>query len=409
MPVVTLFSCSHCAAEKVADGVAEALQLTRLEAVLYQQAAERYRVSGDKLRNAVHGPVSQLPTWPADRTKYAAYLRATLIELVKQDNAFYFGFGGHLLPRRLRHFLHICLVSSPEERTAAAVEQDGISIDRAGRRIRRADEERSNWTTFLHGKAPYDDTLYHWMIPLHATPVEDAVEIISRLARKEEFQTTPESQKALDNALLEARARVALIEKGKMGVALSASGSEIYISGSQGEELPELDLRQIEEILLSLPGIENVSTLDRVTGTEVPLAPVSKGLMALPKKIMLVDDEKEFAETLAERLLTRNIESIIAHDGEEALKKLNEELPGIMILDIRMPGMDGLDVLRHVKAAHPDLEVIMLTGHGSKKEESLARQLGAYAYLNKPIKIDILVQTMQEATQKQTTRKAIQS
>ena len=117
----------------------------------------------------------------------------------------------------------------------------------------------------------------------------------------------------------------------------------------------------------------------------------------MPKKILLVDDEKEFVHTLSERLQTRNLDSAVVYDGEQALSVLETEAPEVMVLDLKMPGIDGLEVLRRVKRDHPATEVIILTGHGSEQEEKLAEELGAFAYLNKPVDIDVLAETMKKA------------
>jgi DNA-binding NtrC family response regulator len=71
-----------------------------------------------------------------------------------------------------------------------------------------------------------------------------------------------------------------------------------------------------------------------------------------------------------------------------------------MVLDLKMPGIDGMEVLRRMKKEHPHVEVIILTGHGGETEEALARELGAFAYLKKPVDIDVLSQTMKEAYRK---------
>ena len=117
-------------------------------------------------------------------------------------------------------------------------------------------------------------------------------------------------------------------------------------------------------------------------------------------KILLVDDEKEFVETLSERMEMRDLPSDIALDGEQALQKVEEEAPDVMVLDLKMPGIDGMEVLRRVKKAYPDVQVIMLTGHGSEKEEEEARRLGAFEYLQKPTGVDKIVQTIKRAFKK---------
>ena len=93
----------------------------------------------------------------------------------------------------------------------------------------------------------------------------------------------------------------------------------------------------------------------------------------------------------------RGVCPTIAHDGEQALALVEDDRPEVMVLDLRMPGLDGLEVLRRLKTSHPEIEVIIVTGHGSERDERAARDLGAFAYLSKPVSIDVLVRTMKEA------------
>ena len=118
----------------------------------------------------------------------------------------------------------------------------------------------------------------------------------------------------------------------------------------------------------------------------------------MPKiKILLVDDEETFVQTLSERMQMREVGSEIALDGEQALKQLKDKQPDVMVLDLKMPGMNGMEVLRRVKDAYPDVQVIMLTGHGSEKDEEEARKLGVFEYLQKPVEIDELMKHVKYA------------
>ena len=113
--------------------------------------------------------------------------------------------------------------------------------------------------------------------------------------------------------------------------------------------------------------------------------------------LLLVDDEKEFVSTLAERLQMRGIQPQVAFSGEEALEMLKRNVPDVMVLDLKMPGIDGLEVLRRVKKRHPRVQVIILTGHGSERDEAAARRLGAFDHLQKPVDLNDLVQVMGQA------------
>lgn len=114
-------------------------------------------------------------------------------------------------------------------------------------------------------------------------------------------------------------------------------------------------------------------------------------------KILLVDDEKEFVETLADRIKLRDHKADVALNGEQALKKLDDDIPDVVVLDLKMPGIDGMEVLRRIRKAYPKVQVIMLTGHGSEKHEEEARKIGAFEYLQKPVDIETLMKKVKLA------------
>jgi len=121
-------------------------------------------------------------------------------------------------------------------------------------------------------------------------------------------------------------------------------------------------------------------------------------------KVLLVDDEEDFVKSLAERIKMRKLGSEVALNGEEALQIVSDQVPDVMVLDLKMPGIDGMEVLRRVKKAYPSVEVIILTGHGSDQDEKDARRLGAFDYLQKPVDIDHLVQYIKRAYKKKIER-----
>jgi len=117
-------------------------------------------------------------------------------------------------------------------------------------------------------------------------------------------------------------------------------------------------------------------------------------------KVLLVDDEEDFVKSLSERLEMRDLESNVALNGKQALASMKADEPGVMVLDLKMPGMDGMEVLRRVREAYPNVQVIILTGHGTDKDEEEAKRLGAFAYLQKPVEMDRLVDTLRKAHKK---------
>lgn len=114
-------------------------------------------------------------------------------------------------------------------------------------------------------------------------------------------------------------------------------------------------------------------------------------------KVLLVDDEVEFVATLAERLELRGLAPRVCHDGESALKAVAQEAPQVVVLDVMMPGMKGLDVLQRIKESHPGVQVILLTGQGKTRDGIEGMKLGAFFYMMKPLDLDELIAKMGEA------------
>jgi len=117
-------------------------------------------------------------------------------------------------------------------------------------------------------------------------------------------------------------------------------------------------------------------------------------------KIMLVDDEERFLVTTKKLLAKKGFDILTATSGSEALDILGTEKVHVVILDIKMPGMNGLETLRQIKKLYPMVEVIMLTGHATGETAVEVLKAGAIDYLMKPVDIDDLVQKAEEASEK---------
>lgn len=117
-------------------------------------------------------------------------------------------------------------------------------------------------------------------------------------------------------------------------------------------------------------------------------------------RVLLVDDEVEFLDTLVKRLKKRKLDTAGVYSGEEALAALGRDPVDVVVLDMRMPGIDGLETLREIKRVHPAIEVIMLTGHANMEIAIQGMEIGAFDYLMKPMDIDELVYKIQDAYNK---------
>ena len=119
-------------------------------------------------------------------------------------------------------------------------------------------------------------------------------------------------------------------------------------------------------------------------------------------KVLLVDDEVEFVSTLTKRMKRRMIKASSVNSGEDALEFLDKHPADVVILDVKMPGIDGIQTLREIKQQYPLIEVIMLTGHANVEVAIQGMEIGAFDYLMKPMAIDDLVYKIQDAYKKKT-------
>jgi DNA-binding NtrC family response regulator len=120
-------------------------------------------------------------------------------------------------------------------------------------------------------------------------------------------------------------------------------------------------------------------------------------MIKIPTRVLLVDDEVDFVEMLSLRLNEIGERVTPAHSGREALDILGQKVIDVVILDIRMPGMDGIETLREIKKRFPLVEVMMLTGHGTTETAVEGMKLGAFDYLMKPADFDELLLKLENA------------
>lgn len=120
-----------------------------------------------------------------------------------------------------------------------------------------------------------------------------------------------------------------------------------------------------------------------------------------------VDDEKEFVQTVSQRLISRDVGTYGVYNGEDALELVTEDRPDVMVLDLKMPGLHGVEVLRRTKEIAPEVEVIILTGHGTSEDMEQCMKLGAFAYMNKPVNIEELSASIKKAYERIQHREAV--
>jgi two-component system, OmpR family, response regulator CpxR len=122
-------------------------------------------------------------------------------------------------------------------------------------------------------------------------------------------------------------------------------------------------------------------------------------------KVLLIDDEVEFGSALAERLCLRDYNALAFSQAGDALNIIQGDPPHVILLDFRMPGMDGIEVLKIIKQMNPSIEVIMLTGHGDTRSIEEVMKNGAFDYIMKPVDIGELILKIDQAKNKRDSIK----
>ncbi|MCD6160886.1 MAG: response regulator [candidate division Zixibacteria bacterium] len=398
MAVIAIFSGSFCQADSIAQNIAQKLSYNYFTSdELLADTAKKHNIPIDKLVRILYGPTPFLNRLTHEKEHYIAYLKSTLAETIQKNNQVFHGFETLLLPNNISHILRIGIIADHNYRVNIAAKLKNISEKDANNIVRKDDNIRFQWSQYLMGLSPWDEELYDIIIPMHSSSVDEAVNIIFENTQKEAVKTTPESEKAIADFVLASRINVALTEKNHEVEILCDDGNTVILINKHVNRL-EHKKSELRKIVETVKGVKKV---DVKVGPKYHIPSVyPPDDFEVPRKVLLVDDEKDFVHALSERLQTRNFESAVVYDGEEALSFVEGDEPEVIVLDLKMPGIDGIEVLRQVKQNHPRTEVIILTGHGSEKEENLAAELGAFAYFQKPVDIDKLSEAMKKAYKK---------
>ncbi len=397
MALITIDDGSFCLGPEVAEAVAKRLGFTVFtDEDIVATVGKRFSVAPEKLRHTMYGGGSFFYSWTRDKVRNVAYLRSGFAEFAARDASVYRGLGVHLVPRSLSHVLKVCLGGSRTFRVERA-KQEGHSRREAERLIRKDDETRAEWIGFLYDRGPWDKSLYDTFLPMQETSLDEAVDTLCDLASLPALTLSAQARAAIEDFRLAARVNVALAEAGH-DVDVTAADGRVEVLIKKHAVFLERVRAELAKIASGVDGVREATArpgpLYREPG-------ISFGrTLEIPSKILLVDDERDFVHTLSERLQARSMTPAVAYDGEEALAFVESDEPEVMVLDLKMPGIDGIEVLRRVKKTHPGTEVIILTGHGSDAEEKLAEELGAFAYLRKPVDIEVLTETMKAAYRK---------
>jgi CheY-like chemotaxis protein len=365
---------------------------------LVAEASRKAGIDQEKIRRAFSAKTSVFNQFTHEKERSIAYLKLALAEKLADDNLLIFGFCTQLIPATISHVMRVCLIADLKFRTAVAEQSRQLNEKEALRVIRKEDEDRAAWVDYLHAqKDPWDPDLYDLVIPMGKTTLEQASALIQENVLKDVVKPTQTSKSAVADFCLTAKVEAALAQEGHQVAVNTLDGKVNLVINKHVLMLSRLE-EELRTIVKKVPGVRAVET---TTGKNYHQTHIyRKHDFKVPSKVLLVDDEREFAQTLSERLQLRSMGAAVAYDGESALDLVQDDEPEVMIIDLKMPGIDGIEVLKKVKKSRPEIEIIVLTGHGADTDKERCMQLGAFAYLQKPVDIDDLSETLKKAYEK---------
>jgi two-component system, OmpR family, response regulator CpxR len=398
MSIITVFAGIYCNEESAIKAILKETGYTYLtDADIISKAGTLSDLPESKIAKALSAKPSVFNQFTHERERSIAYLKLAVAETLTADNILISGFTSLLIPPAIEHVLRICLIADMKYRISLA-RSSGISENEALKTIHKSDEDRMSWTkSILERDDPWNISMYDMVLPTDKMTPEEIANLVEKTLERDVLKVSAESEKTVRDFILASRVEIALAKEGHSITAEADAGAVTLVINKNVIMLKKLE-DELRSIASCVQGVQSVATKvgKKFYQTDI----VRKFDFETPSKLLIVDDERQFVQTLSERLRLREIGSVVAYDGESALTMIKEEEPDVMILDLKMPGIDGIEVLKRVKQTNPAIEVIILTGHGSEADRDLCMQLGAFAYLQKPVDVALLSETIKKANEK---------
>jgi two-component system, OmpR family, response regulator CpxR len=398
MSIITLFTGKYCNEELAIKEILENTGYKYLtDSDITAKAGKLSDIPESKILKTFSSKVSVFNQFTHEKERSIAYLKLAVAETITEDNLLINGFTGLLIPAGITHVLKVCLIADMKYRLSIAG-SSGMSETEALKMLHRSDEDRMSWTkTILEKEDPWDVSTYDMVLPTDKMNSKAIADLVKNTLKKDILKTTAACKKTVHDFILAARVETELIKAGHYIIAEANDGAVTLTINKNVLLLKRLE-DELQSLAIKIPGVQSVAT--KVGKKFYQPDIVRRYDLEMPSKLLLVDDERQFAQTLSDRLHLREIGSVIAYDGESALDIIREDEPDVMILDLKMPGIDGIEVLKRVKQTNPKIEVIILTGQGSEADKEQCMNLGAFAYLEKPVDVNVLSETIKKANEK---------
>lgn len=397
MSSIAIFPCTFTLGEDIIDDLSKHLELELYrDADLVEEATARCSINRERLKNFIYGKTSVFNQFTLEKEKAVNLFKTILAERLDDSRQYLFhGFLTALIPPQVTHVLRVLVVDTKQGRIDYAVKQ-GQSQRDAKKRVKADDVSAYTWTDFLFQKEAYDSSLYDMVIPVEKKSREELLDTITKRFHTTSVLQNAESRQAIVDLRLETEVEKHLLAAGHKVAAHVKNGCVTLVVDKNVLNFSKFQ-QELTDLISPVTGVTTVS-VERSKNFRESIYRRQK--FELPSKVLFVDDEKEFVETVSQRLISRDVGTYGVYNGADALELVTQDRPDVMVLDLKMPGLHGVEVLRRTKELAPEVEVIILTGHGTNEDMKQCMELGAFAYMNKPVDIEELSATIKAANEK---------
>lgn len=257
MAIITISRGSYSKGKQIAEKVAKKLGYECISRDVLIEASKKFNIPEVKLVRAIHDAPSILGRFAYGKEKYIAFIRAALLRRFKENNIVYRGLAGHFFVKGVSHVLKVRILADFQDRVRFEMAREGISDKQAAHILKHDDDERRKWSKHLYGIDTWDPYLYDLVIHVRKINIDHAVDIICNTVKLENFITTPESQKEIEDLALAAEVKAAIVNL-KPDVEVAASDGTVMIKTAINESKEGAIIRKIENVARSVPGVNDV-------------------------------------------------------------------------------------------------------------------------------------------------------
>ena len=264
MAIITISRGSYSMGREIAEKTAERLSYGCIGRDVIIDASREFNIPEVKLKRAIHDAPSIFERFSYGKERYIAYIQSAILKSLRQDRMVYHGLAGHFFLKGISHVLKIRIIANMEDRIKIEMEREGISEEKAYSIIKKDDEQRVKWSTYLYGIDTRDPDLYDLVIHINRLDIDDAVDIICSTVSSDKFKTTPQSQINIENLALAAEVKASLIDL-KPDISVSSSDGIVSVTTKAHESEEKFLTNEMTQIVKVIPGVKDLKVNVRLS------------------------------------------------------------------------------------------------------------------------------------------------